>query len=398
MRLLVISHKETWRHSQNASGFVTIGGFPFQMKAIAELFKHTTVMVPVRTTPTPSVATPLEGNNLQVQPLPEPAGRDLKRKLALIPWLLGNLQTVWEAVARSDALHTPVPGDIGAVGLIVALLQHKPLFVRHCGTWGEPVTLSDRLLLWLLQRIAGGQNVVMATGGGEAPPSEKNPHIRWIFSTTLTQRELDSLPRAKPWQPGKPLRMVTVGRLSQGKNTAAAIKAMPNILKKIEHVSLDVVGEGVSQGDLEKLARELGLSDRVYFHGNLPHEQVLETLSHSHLFLFPTRVKEGFPKALLEAMACGLPCIATRVSVTPHLLGNGCGVLVDDPSQDNVAQAVLAMIDEPKNMEQMGNKARHKAVEYSLEGWRDQIGERLGAAWGPLKSENARDKIATAQI
>jgi colanic acid/amylovoran biosynthesis glycosyltransferase len=182
------------------------------------------------------------------------------------------------------------------------------------------------------------------------------------------------------------LRLVTVGRLSQGKNTAAAIEALPAILQEIEQVSLDVVGSGEMMIELKTLAEQLDLSERVHFHGNLPHQKVLETLSNSHLFLFPTRVKEGFPKALLEAMACGLPCIATRVSVIPQLLGEGTGVLLGQPNHQPQARSLLDLTADPDNMATMGANARKAAREYTLEAWRDTIRARLETHWGPLKS------------
>ncbi len=184
---------------------------------------------PCVATPPPSGLLPLAGHNLTVRTLPEPAGTDLRRKLALLTWLPRYLPVLWQAIRQAEAVHAPVPGDIGLIGILLALAQRKPLFVRHCGTWDEPVTAADRFLLWLLERIAGGRNVVLATGGSDRPPSAKNPHIEWIFSSSLTEAELLSLPTARAWEPPATLHLVTVGRLSQGKNIQAIIQSLPAI-------------------------------------------------------------------------------------------------------------------------------------------------------------------------
>lgn len=385
MKLIVFSHKETWASPDSPSGFATIGGFPYHMEAISQLFDQTTVMAALRSTPMPSGAHPLTGHNLLIRPLPEPAGSNLRRKIALLAWLPKHLPEIWREVRQADAVHAPVPGDIGAIGLLVALAQRKPLFVRHCGTWGEPVTLADRFLLWLLERIAGGRNMVLATGGGDEPPSKKNPNIHWIFSTTLTKKELVTVPAAQPWRRGEPLRLVTVGRLSKDKNVASIIRSIPLIQARIPDVSLSVVGDGEERFDLENLAAPLDGAERVVFHGNVSHAEVLRILSESHLFVFPTRVKEGFPKAVLEAMACGLPVIATGISIIPRLIRD-CGHVLAETNPEAVAQAVLGLLADEDKMTEMSVRARRSARNYTLERWRDEIGAHLEAAWGSLRA------------
>ncbi len=389
MNLIVLSHKEIWLDSTSPSGYVTIGGFPYQMDALSRLFSQTTIIAALRSTPLPQGAKPLTGHNLAVRPLPEPTGADLRRKLALLTWLPRHLPSIWRAVRRADAVHTLVPGDIGTIGLLVALAQRKPLFVRHCGTWGEPVTFADRFLLGLLERIAGGRNVVLATGGGDLPPSRKNPHIQWIFSTALTEAELESLPVARPWQPGEPLRLVIAARLSVNKNIQAVLRALPLLSSRLQEdasspavplVSLDVLGDGEARPRLERLAGDLGLEEWVTFHGNLSHAEVMRVLAQSHIFVFPTRVKEGFPKAVLEALAVGLPVVVTRVSVIPYLV-EGCGALLADTGPRAVAEAIRQVITEPSRMGEMALIARQRARQYTLERWREAIRAHLMDAW-----------------
>jgi len=328
---------------------------------------------------------PISGHNLSVFGIPEPKGKDLRRKISLLAWLPFHLPIIWREIRRADAVHAPIPGDIGLIGLLIALTQRKPLFVRHCGTWGNRTTQADRFIDWLLPRIAGGRNVVLATGGGDIHPSSDNPNISWIFSTTMTEAELIAIPETYPWRHGESLRLVTVSRMSASKNTQAIIRALPRILAQYPDTCLDVVGDGDARPDLEALAAGLGVASQVVFHGNVHHDDVLRILSQSHLFVFPTRVKEGFPKAILEALACGLPVIGTNVSVIPYLISDS-GYVLPNTEPDTVANAVLELIADEQQMADMAVTARQTAKNFTLEAWRDNIGSHLEAAWGPLKT------------
>ena len=383
MKLLVISHKETWADPTSPTGYSTIGGFPFQMSAISQLFDETTLLVLERASPLPSGAQHLTGRSLRVTTLPEPRGRDLERKLRLLTWLPRHLPFVWRSVRAADAVHAPVPGDLGTIGILVALMQKKRLFVRHCGTWGEPQSLMDRFLFWLLERIAGGKNIVLATGSAEEYPSSKNLNIKWIFSTSFTQNEFDAFAIAQPWRNGSTIKLITVARLSLEKNIIACIDALSIMLQQGYDAQLLIVGDGIDRLRLENQTRLLNLDSKVKFLGNVDHNEVLETLSQSHIFVFPTQVKEGFPKALLEAMAVGLPVVASSVSVIPYLLGKcQCGMLLNKPDAENLAEAVLQMIANPQQMKRMGDNARKAAEGYTLEKWGEQIREELECAWG----------------
>ncbi len=380
MRLTVISHKECWASTHSPSGYVTVGGFPLQMEHLSALFDATTLVLPLQHTPPPEGALPLVGKNLSISPLRQELGSGLRRRLTslmLIPRL-------WREVHRADAVHTPVPSDVGTLGLLIALLQRKPLFVRHCGTWGSTSTLANRFLTWLLPRIAEGRNVVMATGGADTPPCPDNPHITWIFSTTLTEQELNALPMAQPWRAGLPLHLITVARLVEAKNVQAIIRALPLIQQRHPDIHFSIVGDGPYRGTLERLVADLELTSIVTFYGNVPHHEVLRLLASSHLFVLPTRVEEGFPKAVLEALACGVPVIATPVSVLPRLIGDACGLILKDGEPQTVAQAVLHIVSEEQAMAAMMQKARQTASAYSLERWRDAIGTRLRGVWGEL--------------
>lgn len=381
MHLVVLSYKPCWEDSASPSGFATDGGFPFQMAALSELFERTTLVLPRRRSERPPGTTPLAGRSLTVRAFPEPPGSDARRKLALLLRLPLLLPRLWREVGRGDAVHAVVPGDIGSLAIPLALLRRKPLFVRHCGTWGDHGSVADRILWRVLVRIGGGRRVVLATGAGEAP-EPRNPAIRSVFATTLQSAELAARPPKEPWRPPRPLRLASVGRLTRGKNTGTTIRALAALRDEGNEAVLEILGDGPEMPALRRLAAGLGLLEAVTFRGNVGHSEVLETLDRSDVLVFPTRVAEGFPKAVVEAMACGAVVVATPVSAVPALLGNDAGLLLDETTPEAVTAALRALASSPGEMAAMSRAARRRAASYTLEAWRDEIGAFLRDAWG----------------
>ena len=366
MRLAVVSHKVCWPSERSPSGYATDGGFPIQMRALSELFDSTTVLVPCEARAREVGEMPLEGDALSVAPLSMPGGRGLARKLRLPLWLARNLGVMLRELRRADAVHAPIPGDVGTIGLLLALLMRKPLFVRYCGNWRVQRTLAERLWRWLLDRSAGGRTVVLATGGASAPPSPRNPRVRWIFSTSLTDEEIRSCGAATRRRAGEAPRLIIACRQEWAKGTGTVNESLPLLGGRFPEIRLDVVGDGGALEGFRSLAERIGVADRVVFHGRVDHAGVVALLQRADVFCFPTVSSEGFPKAVLEAMACGLPVVTTRVSVLPELLAGGGGVLLDEPTPAALADAVQRCLADDARYAEMSSAGRGTSRGFSL--------------------------------
>lgn len=381
MRLVVVSHKVCWASPSSPVGYATDGGFSRQIDALSELFDETVVCVPV-TEPTDAARAGeviFEGN-VRIEPLPMIEASDLARKLRFPAWAARAGRILVREIHAADAVHAPVPGDVGTFGIAIAEALRKPLFVRYCGNWLVPTTRSQRLLIRWAERAAGGRRVILATGGGPEPPSSANPDVHWIFSTTLTQADVDELPTRPLDRPVQP-RLVTVGRQEPYKGTSIIIEGLPSILADHPDTHLDVVGGGSGLAGFEALAAELGVDDHVTFHGQVGRHRVLDLLADADLFVFPTR-SEGFPKAVAEALAVGLPVVTSPVSVLPHLVGDERGVMLDRNEPDCVAEAVRRICADPGRFRAMSESARETGRSLTLEAWTGQIGQELDEAWG----------------
>jgi len=128
---------------------------------------------------------------------------------------------------------------------------------------------------------------------------------------------------------------------------------------------LHLVGDGIFKPQLERIAAELGIQDTVVFLGQ--RTDTVELLQQSWGFVLPSRW-EGMPNALLEAMACGLPCIATRVSGSEDIISEGCNGLLVEPEQPaEMALALRRIIEDSELAQRLGKEGRMRVVsDYQL--------------------------------
>ena len=382
MRVVVVSSKPCVASPTSPSGYATDGGFPLQMRALSELFGSTRLLVPCGAGPGKDGLTALTGRALSVVPIVEPAGRGLARKAGLIPWSLATGGVLLREMRRADAVHAVIPGDVGAIGMVMAFLTRRRLFVRHCGNWERRVTAGDRFARWFLEHAAGGRTVALATGAGESPPTAANTHVGWILATTQSREDRERVGgRRESVDLGAPL-VVTVGRLEASKGTDLLIEALPLLRARWPGARLEVLGDGPARAALREKAEALGIDDAVAFSGQLPHAAVLARLRDAAVFCLAS-VSEGFPKAVVEAMASGVPVVVTDLPVLRHLLSSGGGVLLESRTPEAIAKASASCVEDPARYRRLSDQARTAARPFTLERWRDEIGARLSAAWCP---------------
>ncbi len=171
------------------------------------------------------------------------------------------------------------------------------------------------------------------------------------------------------------------------KRVDRAIRALPAILSEIPQALLIILGEGEARPHLERLTRELGLSDAVRFEGAVPQEDVARYLWASDVFLSLNDLSNvGNP--LLEAMACGKPIVTLDNGATGELIRNGeTGLLLPSGGAEVVAQAVLRLARDEHLRKRVAKGARSFATanfwtwEQRLEAEIEQV-ERL-ASKGP---------------
>lgn len=139
-------------------------------------------------------------------------------------------------------------------------------------------------------------------------------------------------------------RLFCAARLSPEKGLTFAVKALKLLVEQGYDLELRLAGNGPSRAELEKLAKELGLADRVKFLGFLTEDEVIDELQTSDLFVLPSFV-EGLPVSAMEALAVGVPVIATNIAGTSELVEDGrTGILVRPSDAQALAEAIVRMI------------------------------------------------------
>ena len=221
---------------------------------------------------------------------------------------------------------------VGDPGQVFASADARNPFLRILGIWGGRVQQRQ---CW---NAAGAsyvtQHVLQSLypcNGFSASISDVEISDLWIvdrpkgfssFSTSVEHNSgdhPDSL-RTSP-RPSRPVRLILVGSLERlYKGPDLAIKALALLAKEKHNIELVVIGGGKYLSALKKTADTEGVEDLVIFRGILPTpEDVRRELDQADLFILPSRT-EGLPRAMIEAMARGLPCLGTDVGGIPELL------------------------------------------------------------------------------
>lgn len=168
--------------------------------------------------------------------------------------------------------------------------------------------------------------------------------------------------RDRDWQSPE---MIFTGRVVYQKGLDLLFKALAD-LKHLDW-RLTVVGDGPRTADLQRMATEFGYIERVRFPGWLSRAEVAEHLRRANLFVYPSR-DEGMPNAVLEAMASGLPVIATRIAGNEELVLEGeTGLLVPPEDVAALRAALAELIPDAARRRAMGAAAFARVhAEYTL--------------------------------
>jgi glycosyltransferase involved in cell wall biosynthesis len=121
--------------------------------------------------------------------------------------------------------------------------------------------------------------------------------------------------------------LLFVGSLFKSKGLKELLQAFSGLSRSLPAVRLAVIGEGPYRGEILRLAGTMGIADRLLLPGRLPSSEVASWMRAANVFCLPSH-SEGCPNVVVEAIACGLPVVATGVGGIPELVGPEQGILV----------------------------------------------------------------------
>jgi colanic acid/amylovoran biosynthesis glycosyltransferase len=190
-------------------------------------------------------------------------------------------------------------------------------------------------------------------------------------------------------------RLISVSRLVEKKGIEYAIRAVAQLTRTGRRVVYTVIGEGPLGQHLAGVAASLGASDSVRLVGKKPQPDVIAELDSAHVVVAPSVVAadgdvEGTPAVLMEAMAMGLPAIATRHSGIPEVVEDGVsGVLVPERDVGALAGAIAEMADHPERWPAFGRAGRDRIQkQHDIE----TLNDSLVASYQRIVSQSPRSE------
>lgn len=168
----------------------------------------------------------------------------------------------------------------------------------------------------------------------------------------------------KDTQLSSPVRVLHVGRFAPQKNHQMIVEAFAEIVRDYSECELDLVGDGDLVDSVKQKVKELGIEKKVHFVGLL--DKVYEKMSESDIFILPSNY-EGMPITLIEAMATGLPIVATDVGGIPDMLENKKSGLLVRVAKHEIANGIVTLIKDDTLRATVSQGAKQKVMQFSLE-------------------------------
>ena len=203
--------------------------------------------------------------------------------------------------------------------------------------------------------------------------SVKNSLIRYEFVSEkkinvihngVDCQKFDNLTNFNSRSNNKPIIIGTICRLERQKGIRYLLLAMKIILTKFPLVQLEIVGDGTLAGELKDLSRKLGISNSVKFFGKFA--DVIPFYKKMNVFVLPS-LYEGFGIVLLEAMAAGVPIVATNVDGIKEVVIDGVsGILVPPKNPKAIASAVTKIIESPPLARSLVNEGLQRSKLFDI--------------------------------
>jgi len=188
--------------------------------------------------------------------------------------------------------------------------------------------------------------------------------------------------------------LVQACRLIAKKGLLTAIAAMEQVVQQHPKAKYLICGTGPQEAKLREEIAKRGLTANVELLGWLSQEQLLAEYQRAHLFLHPSELtkesdQEGIPNSMLEAMATGLPVVATQHGGIPEAVTSGRdGLLVPEKSPDQLATAILQLMNDPTQLAAMSTEAARSVRENFEAG--AQIAKMEDIYFAAIEQANAR--------
>jgi glycosyltransferase involved in cell wall biosynthesis len=282
---------------------------------------------------------------------------------------LGKLMSVLRAAGGGfDLLHAFWVFPQGTLAVAAGFLVRAPVVLSVGGgelvwlptiRYGGMRTFRSRITMSATLRTASAVSApsryVMRSAAGI------RPDIHWLPTGVDTTIFRGSIERTC----GAPWRLVHVAGLNEVKNQETLLKAVRQVANVFPHIILDCIGVDALNGRVQAVARNLGITDRVRFHGVLTVDEIVPFYHKAHLFV-QSSLHESMGAAVLEASAAGVPTVGTNVGIVAEMAPRAAvAVPVSDPGA--LAKGIVDLLENSHRREALALAAQDFARTYNAD-------------------------------
>lgn len=323
---------------------------------------------------------PLKWENLHQEPggIPEAWNKQKFGKFSIVPFILSQLLAVIKYTKDCDLIHANWT-IAGFNAWINNLIFRKPYIITLQGSdmykaaklpFAKGITyriLKDSKKIITLSSNLKGE-VIKYKNLEEKIEVIPNGVNTQLFNSDTSIRENI---------------IIYTGALIKRKGVEFLIKAMPAVVKSIPNIQLKIIGDGNEGDNLKNLVKLLFLEKNIEFLGQINQFSVKEWLEKSKLFVLPS-IEEGQGVVLIEALACGTPCIGSNVGGIPDVIKEEVGTLVPPENPEELSKAILYYLANNDVWHKKSINSRLRAIQFF--DW-EEIGKKIFRLYKKVLSE-----------
>lgn len=242
------------------------------------------------------------------------------------------------------------------------LVEHRSRFILN--TPEARAMLKDKDLPLIYRSLTGSTKIITVSGNLKKGLISLFPDLENKILTIPNMVDTEYFNYTTTNKATDPFVFLYAGILEKVKGLDILFRALRILMDGNRNVRLRIVGRGSQHQEIRHLLNRLGIAHAVTLTGYLDRQQLLEEYQHANAFVLPSRF-EAFGVVLIEAMAAGLPVIATRSGGPENIVRSYCGVLTEKENTDDLARAMSHVMDHYE--EYKADKIRETVVKnYSM--------------------------------
>jgi glycosyltransferase involved in cell wall biosynthesis len=277
------------------------------------------------------------------------------RKIVCLNFLHAGKVALFLRRNKTDLLHGGFAGDPAAVAMLAAELSGVPFsFAAHAvGFFVSPILMEEKISKAKLVRAVSHYNKTYLEDHFVKISNHFNSNDCVKIKAMHCALDLNKFPLSRN-SSSREFRIISVGRLVEKKGFSYLLMALRELNEEGLHFPTTIVGGGPIANELMALKARLNLGEEVDFAGPLSRLAVMVRMRMASVFVLPciraaNGDMDGLPIAILEAMACGVPVVATNISGIPEAVKEGAGILVPPHDPAALAAAIKEVYDDWRN-------------------------------------------------